>query len=62
MTNSEIFNFARSTLHELDVTAMNAADYQCILALTPPRVAALQRVLTFYILNHSLNLPDQEPS
>jgi len=60
MTDAEVFNFARSTLHELDVSAMNAAEFQCILPLTGPRLAALQDVLTFYILNHSLHLTDEE--
>lgn len=60
MTDAETFNFARSTLHELDVAGINAADYQCMLALTIPRLEAMQEILTFYIVHHSLNLPDEE--
>jgi len=52
MTNSEVRNFASQTLDDLDRAYTTAGDYQCMLPLTMPRLKALERILTYYVLNH----------
>lgn len=60
MTEAEVLNFARQTLHELDQSCIDAAEFQCQLPLTMPRADALQRILIHYIANHLHVFPNKE--
>ncbi len=60
MTDSEVYNFANQTIHELDASGINGPDFQYPLALTIPRLQALKQILTFYVYHHTPEITDNQ--